>query len=74
MQELTVILSKELGKLINDYYRYSDPEIKKQTKHTFSYIYINWKRSGYFGLYENTSRRIFGGIIHEDWCLPTSTQ
>ncbi|MCM3790377.1 hypothetical protein M3221_18540 [Domibacillus indicus] len=30
MQELTFILYKELGKLINDYYQYSDPEIKKQ--------------------------------------------
>ena len=30
MEELTFILSNELGKLIDDYYQYNDPEIKKQ--------------------------------------------
>lgn len=30
MKELTIIFSKELGKLINDYYRHDDLEMKKQ--------------------------------------------
>ncbi|MCI2254164.1 MULTISPECIES: hypothetical protein [unclassified Domibacillus] len=29
MEDLSIILSNELGKLINDYYRYDDPEIKE---------------------------------------------
>ena len=30
MKELTIIFSNELGKLINDYYRLDDLEMKKQ--------------------------------------------
>jgi len=30
MKELTIIFSNELGKLINDYYRHDDLEMKKQ--------------------------------------------
>lgn len=30
MEELTFILSKELGKLIDDYYQATDSEVKKQ--------------------------------------------
>ncbi|MCM3789456.1 hypothetical protein M3221_13705 [Domibacillus indicus] len=30
MKELTLDLSKELGKLIDEYYQSSDPEIKQQ--------------------------------------------